>query len=160
MTVQEIAQLEQVGERQVQRYITQGFKGRIKLPAIRVGRSYVIAETDYKVWRIACGFDTAAPAVAPMPQVTSCSPGSGDQEVTRLLSAIAEASVIEAQAQQYTPAPPPYPPWPFPADPNGELTNAPAPHSRNWPHPLAMQDHMQAENRKLRQRYGRNPDEE
>jgi hypothetical protein len=144
MTVQEIAKLEQVGERQVQRYIAQGFKGRFKLPAVRVGRSYTVRETDYKVWRIACGFDTAAPVVAPIPQV----------------SAISEASVIEAQAQQYTPAPPPYPPWPFPADPDGELTNAPAPHSRNWPHPLAMQDHMQAENRKLRQRYGRNPDEQ
>jgi excisionase family DNA binding protein len=140
MTVQEIAKLEQVGERQIQRYIAQGFKGRFKLPAVRVGRSYTVAESDYKAWRIACGFDTPAPAVEPMPQV----------------SAIAEPAVIEAAAPEYTP---PYPPWPFPADPNGELTNAPAPHSRNWPHPLAMQDHMQAETRKLRQRYGRIPDE-
>jgi len=56
MTVKEVAELEDVTERQIQRYISLGFKGH-KLPATRMRKAFVIAEEDYKLWRLECGFD-------------------------------------------------------------------------------------------------------
>jgi len=125
MTVKEIAEREQVGERQIQRYIAQGYKG-CKLPAVRVGKSFQIAEQDYKAWRVACGFDTvveAQPVPCAAPQV----------------EAIAAPAPCAA-----------YPPYPLPADPSGPITNAPHEHSSNWPHPLACQEYMEEQARKMK----------
>ena len=43
-----------------------------------------------------------------------------------------------------------YPPYPQPADPNGQLTTTPHPHSRNMPHPQACADYIAEQARKLK----------
>lgn len=135
MTVKQVAASEQVSERQIQRYIAQGYKG-CKLPAVRVGRSFQIAEADYKAWRVACGFDTTEA----LPQVSASEPDSG-------------AHPAPASKPESGPHPAPcaaYPPYPLPADPNGVLTNVPHEHSSNWPHPLACQEYMEEQARKMK----------
>lgn len=141
MTVQEIAKNEGVDERSIQRYISQGYKGH-KLKATRVHRAYVITLDDYRAWRIACGFNEPEPqpAISTQPQL----------------------SVEPEKSAAAPPAPPlpTYPPWPMAADPNGELTNGPSEHSRNWPHPLACEAHAAEELRKQQDRLRGISDEE
>jgi hypothetical protein len=126
MTVQEIAKLERVGERQIQRYLHDGFKGHV-LRAVRIGRGFVIALEDYREWRRACGFDEPEAQQPEVPKVT-------------LAEVIAEPE----------PERPAYPPYPFPADPHGQLTNVPHEHSRNMPHPLACRDYFQEQARRMK----------
>jgi hypothetical protein len=136
MTVKQVAELEQVGERQIQRYISEGFQGH-KLPATRNGRSFSIALDDYKTWRIACGFDEVQ-----IPQVSPPEP-------------VGESAGRSSPGEEGTPAAPPadptelpapcaalFPPWPQAADPNGPITNAPDENSSNWPHPEACRIYM------------------
>ena len=122
MTVAEIAKLEQVSPRQIQRYCSVGFQGHI-LPTAK------IAEQDYREWRIACGFEQAAAALA-VPSTESVERPYVSQD-----EAPAPCAVL-------------FPPWPQCANPNGELTLAPHEHSRNWPHPLACEEHRKDELRK------------
>lgn len=140
MTVKQIATNEGVGERQIQRYISEGFKGH-KLPAVRVGRSFQITEQDYRAWRVLCGFDAPAKESEP----ASTCPGHVEEPPT------AEESPVVVV--------PMYPPWPQAADPNGVLTNQPHEHSRNWPHPLAVADHQREENRKMEAQLRGYPDD-
>ena len=117
LTVKDIARLEGVSSRMVQRYVSVGFRGN-KLPAVRIGKALVIAEQDYRTWRVQCGFAQPEPEPQrePRPKV----------EVIAL------------------PVPAPlFNPWPQPADPAGPITNAPHEHSSNWPHPLACEAYMQ-----------------
>jgi hypothetical protein len=51
----------------------------------------------------------------------------------------------EEFSERIAPPLPLFPPWPQAADPNGELTNGPSEHSRNWPHPLAVEAHREQE---------------
>lgn len=132
MTVKEIAKREGISERQAQRYCRVGYRGHV-LPTTRNGKGFVIAEADYRAWRIVCGFEEAQPQVsAPAPS-------------TNLVERPAPASP-EHQARRRAS----YPPWPQPADPNGQLTNVPHEHSRNWPHPEACRIHAEEELRKQR----------
>ena len=120
MTVREVAEREQVSTRMVQRYIAEGFQGHL-LPAVRIGKSFSIAESDYHAWRVLCGFEQPEPQPELQPR----------------------------QVEVIAPVPiPAFPPWPQAADPAGELTNGPAPHSRNWPHPLAVEAHRAEQLRK------------
>jgi hypothetical protein len=127
MTVSEVAALEQVSTRMIQRYVSEGYKGN-KLPAVRVGKSFVIAENDYKRWRIACDF--AQPE--PIPE-----PGGGSPQ-----------GRTPSQVEVIAPPAPTYPPWPLAADPNGPITNAPHEHSSNFPHPEACRIYMEEQLRK------------
>ena len=138
MTVADIARIEGVSERSAQRYCSVGFQGHV-LPSVMTGKARSISEVDYKAWRVACGFDAAPDASG-----GSCpaSSSSGDEH---------PASAAPGASHPYTATESlrDYPPYPFPADPAGELTNGPAPHSRNWPHPQAMRDHFEAQARRL-----------
>jgi hypothetical protein len=135
MTVSEVAALEQVSTRMIQRYCTVGFQGNV-LPAVRSGRGFVIEESAYRQWRIACD---AQPEPEPQPHLV----GSEDSS--------------EPMAP---PVPAPlFNPWPIAADPNGELTNGPSEHSRNWPHPLAVEAHREQELFKQIRRLVGAPDE-
>jgi len=125
MTVREIAELEDVSVRMVQRYISEGFQGK-KLPAMRVGKSFQITEADYKQWRIACDFER--PESEPQPQVSQV--GSEDS------------------SDPIAPPAPSFNPWPMAADPHGQLTTTPSEHSCNFPHPLACEQHRQEQLRK------------
>ena len=128
MTVKEVAELERVSPRMVQRYISEGYKG-CKLPAVRVGKSFQVTESDYLAWRVLCGF--AQPE--PQPQVSQVSSEESSEQGT------------PQEAGGFHPA---YPPWPQPADPNGPITNAPHEHSSNFPHPEACRIYMEEQLRK------------
>jgi hypothetical protein len=132
MDVLSIAKLEGVTPRQIQRYIAQGFQGH-KLPATRNGRSFVIAESDYRLWRICCGFERAQPE--PPRQVS--------QETTARNVPAADHAATAAL----------FPPWPQCADPNGVPTNVPDPHSCTMPHPLAVEAHRAQQLREQQIRY-------
>ena len=124
VTVKEIAALEQVSERMVQRYISaEGYKG-CTLRAIRIGRSFSISESDYHAWRVLCGFERA-PEPQPEPQPRQV------EVIAPPVSAL-----------------PAFPPWPQAADVNGELTLGPHEHSRNFPHPEACRIYMEEQLRK------------
>lgn len=57
VTIAEVARLEQVTPRQIQRYCrAPGFKGHV-LPATRKGRGFAIEESAYRAWRLECQFD-------------------------------------------------------------------------------------------------------
>lgn len=135
LSVKQIAEREEVSERQIQRYIAEGYKG-CKLPAVRAGRSFQITVDDYKAWRVACGFEQAEP----QPQVSEY-----------------RASPVRSEPLQ-APAPA-FNPWPLAADPNGPITNSPSEHSSNWPHPLAIEQHRADELRKQQIRLRGYPDE-
>jgi len=142
MTIKDVAEREQISERQAQRYCREGFKGHV-LPSVMVGKARSISDADYRQWRIDCGWETAQTA-----------------EVATPLRPVRSQESWERLAE---PAPPvaAYPPWPMPADPvHGVLTNAPHPRSSNHPHPLACQAYLQNEARKLEQKYRGNPDAE
>jgi hypothetical protein len=126
LTVKDVAQREQVSERQIQRYVREGFKGHV-LPAVRVGKSFQIEETAYKQWRIACGWDQP----------------EAPEDVGRTSTSIVSQDEVIAAPQ--------YPPWPHCADQNGELTTGPSEHSRNWPHPLAVEAYNAELRRKQQQ---------
>jgi hypothetical protein len=130
MTIAEIAQREGVTERSAQRYITVGYKGT-KLPAVKMGRTYSIAVEDYRAWRVQCGWD-----FLPQQDVVPEVPKVRQRELTPAVESVA--------------LPKPYPPYPQPADPNGQLTTTPHPHSRNMPHPQACADYIAEQARKLK----------
>jgi len=141
MTIADVARLEQISERSAQRYCREGFQGHV-LPAVKAGRSFSIAESDYRQWRRDCGFDEtpAEPAALP-PAPPDGAPASSFSEAHPVPGAPGEAPCAE------------YPPYPKPADPHGVLTNCPNEHSCNWPHPLAVADHMRHEAQKLVEKY-------
>lgn len=143
MTIQEIAEREEVSERQVQRYVREGFQGHV-LKATKVGKAYHVEEGDYCQWRIDCGFeqpDTVKESLT--------APSSPDDEHPAPDANLAARPASAANLA----ALPPYPPYPLPADPNGVPTNAPHPHSSTWPHPLACEDYMRSEAAKLIAKY-------
>jgi hypothetical protein len=130
MTVQQIARLEGVTARQIQRYCSEGYQGN-KLPASRIGKAFVIEEVDYRQWRRQCGFEPAElipEPQQPQPQVSVSQP--------------------EESLQPIAPPAPMFPPWPMAADPHGQLTTTPSEHSCNFPHPLACEQHRQEQLRK------------
>jgi len=136
MTVKQLALFEQVSERQIQRYLHEGFQGHV-LPAVRIGRSFQITEPDYREWRRVCGFDE---------------PEAQQPEVLRISQGGAESALPSEPGEVIAPEPdrPAYPPYPQGADPNGVLTNVPNEHSRNWPHPLAIRDYFAEQARKMK----------
>jgi hypothetical protein len=128
LTVKQVAESEQISERQAQRYCrAPGYKGHV-LKAVRVGRSFIIAVEDYKSWRLECGFDF-------LPQ----------QDAT----ARAEVPVPDPEPVSPRDTRPSYPAYPQCADPNGVLTNVPHEHSRNMPHPQACADYFAEQARKM-----------
>lgn len=143
MTVKEIAASEGVSERQVQRYISEGYKGRHKLPATKHRKAFHIAVDDYKAWRIACGFDVEASSAHPADSTTA-------------KTTVAAAAEVPASPEDARP----YPPYPQAADPNGIITNAPHAHSRNWPHPDAYREHVEEAARKMKAQLRGYSDEE
>jgi hypothetical protein len=145
MTVKDVAKNEGVGVRQIQRYISLGFKGH-KLLARKRSKGYWIEESDYRAWRVACGFDPARVS----PEDTRPAPApSGDAH-----TATAEDAHPVALGHRI------YPPYPFPADPNGVITNVPDAHSCTMPHPQAVRDYFEAQARKMKETlYGGMPDE-
>jgi hypothetical protein len=134
-TVQQSAKLEGVSARAVQRYCKDGFQGKI-LRAVKLGRSLQIAEQEYKLWRVACGF---APGSSEEPHPVPSAP-----DAVRI-----EVSQDEAPA----PCAALFPPWPQCADPNGVPTNVPDPHSCTMPHPLAVEAHRAQQLREQQIRY-------
>lgn len=142
MTIAEIARNEGITERSAQRYVTVGYKGHL-LPATRSRRAYAIALDDYRAWRIACGFNEPAPQPEARRDISEMSPAVQPQ--------------VSAPVEPPTPSSPTYPPWPMAADPNGELTNGPTEHSRNWPHPKSCEAHAAEQLRKQQRGI---PDEE
>jgi|SRR5208282_96730 len=131
MTVKEVAEREGITERSAQRYITVGYKSH-KLPAARMGRAFVIAEVDYRAWRVDCGFDFL--------------PQPADPVVPAIVSAIIRA-VVPATAPSA-----PYPPYPQVANPGGPITNVPHETSGSMPHPLAVRDYMEAQARRMKKK--------
>jgi hypothetical protein len=141
MTVTEIARLEEVSERQIQRYISLGFKGH-KLPAAKTRRAFVIDETDYRAWRVDCGFD-----FLPQPEAPEA-PGDADPVPSApKLGALTEPGEIPPASPREAR---PYPPYPQAADPHGVPTNVPHEHSSTMPHPLACRDYFEAQARKMK----------
>jgi hypothetical protein len=118
LSVREIATLEQVSERQVQRYISEGYRGEIKLVASRVGKRLVVAGEDYKQWRILCGFDQpeAQPTPAPKPQVSK--PAAEREPEVKSMS--------------------------LPANVNAPLTNVPTAQSGNFASPQTCRAYLEA----------------
>jgi len=144
MTIQEVAEREGVSVRQAQRYCrAPGFLGHV-LKAAKVGKAFHIEESDYRQWRIDCGWEQAKPvavAAPPVPQVPQ------PEEAAALLRPVRPA--------------PAYPPYPLPADPvNGVLTNAPHERSSNHPHPLACEDYMRQEAENLLEKYRGSPNDD
>jgi len=144
MTITDIAELEQVSVRSAQRYVTEGYKG-IKIPAVKAGRSFSIAESDYKAWRVLCGFDETPAVVAALPPASGRSGNFPE-------GALPDEASSTPGVQRTAPCAE-YPPYPLVADPHGVLTNCPSEHSCNFPHPLAVQDHMRHEAQKLVEKY-------
>jgi len=81
MTIQEIAKREAISERSAQRYVTVGYKGHV-LKATRMRRAFVIAEDDYKLWRLECGFD-----FLPQPEAPEAPPSAVTVPAARTSSA-------------------------------------------------------------------------
>ena len=90
MTVKQVAELEGVTERQIQRYISLGCKGH-KLPATRMRRAFVIAEDDYKLWRLECGFDF-------LPQPAGSEPPPSAVDVVRNRTTVTTPAVPAADS--------------------------------------------------------------
>jgi hypothetical protein len=135
MTIQEIARLEQVTTRQIQRYCrAPGYKGHV-LPAARKGRGFVIEESDYRAWRVECGFDFLPQQDAPERSTTAASTKPDDQDTEPV------------SPRDTRPA---YPPYPQAADPHGVPTNVPHEHSSTMPHPQACADYFAEQARKMK----------
>jgi len=142
ITVKEIAIIEGVSERSAQRYCTVGFDGHV-LSSLKIGRSRRIFLDDYREWRRVCGFPEtpdSVPVEQPRAVAQPSTPAAPDAP------AVDSAEVLARAAQ--------YPPWPFPADPNGVITNVPHEHSCNHPHPLAVKAHNEEAARALLSYYG------
>ena len=136
VTIKEIAEREGISERQAQRYCREGYKGHV-LPAVRVGKSFQIAEHDYRAWRVLCGWEEAQPQVLPTEGRTPADPAASGS-TNPAVPAFTERSAT-------------FPPWPMPACPGGPITNVPHPSSGNMPHPEACRIHAEDELRKLQQ---------
>jgi hypothetical protein len=127
VTIQEIARIEGISERQAQRYCAEpGYKGCV-LKATRKSRAFVIELEDYRAWRVECGFDF-------LPQQ----------------DAVPEAPRVRDELVPEPVAPRPYPPYPQPANPGGPITNIPHPTSGSMPHPQACADYMLEQAKKLK----------
>jgi hypothetical protein len=139
MTIQDVARNEGISERQAQRYCrAPGYKGHV-LPATRKGRGFVIEESDYRAWRVECGFDflpqqDTAPERSTHADHASPAESADDIEPT---------SPGEARS-------PAYPPYPQAADPHGVPTNVPHEHSSTMPHPQACADYFAEQARKMK----------
>jgi hypothetical protein len=124
LSVHEISVLEQVSDRQVQRYISEGFKGQHKLSASRVGKRLVVAAEDYTAWRIACGFEQPEAQPKPAQPVPQVSPPA---------------------------EPRPEPETMFrPANANGVLTNCPHPNSSNFASPQTCREYLENAARQMK----------
>jgi hypothetical protein len=154
MNIAEIAKLEEVTTRQIQRYCrAPGYKGHV-LKATKVGRGFVVQIEDYKAWRAECGFDflpqpdgaKSAPTTA-APTTTTAAPTTTTAAPTTTTAAPTTAP--EAKCPDCATVVRSYPPWPLPANPGGPITNVPHPSSGSMPHPLAVADHQREENRKM-----------
>lgn len=124
LSVHEISVLEQVSDRQVQRYVSEGFKGQHKLPAVRIGKKLVVNSEDYVAWRALCGFEQpeAQPVPAqPVPQVSPPSPVPTEPETMFR-----------------------------PANANGVLTNCPHPQSGNWASPQTCKEYLEDAARRMK----------
>jgi hypothetical protein len=144
MTISEIAERENVSTRQVQRYCrAPGFSGHV-LKAVLVGKAYHVTDSDYRQWRIDCGFEK------PMVPRSARTGSSEDPP-----SSPGDARPLQAEAAVVLrpPKSKPYPPYPMPADPHGVITNCPHPRSSNWPHPDAVAEHQREEVRKQLAKY-------
>lgn len=130
LTIREISLLEEVGVRQIQRYISEGYQGHV-LKAVRVGKRFLIEEADYRQWRIDCGFDQPQPEPKAPPQVEVLSPEPIAEPAPRLPAHLA------------------------PANPGGPITNCPHPSSGNWPHPDALGKYYEEEAQKEQEQYRR-----
>jgi hypothetical protein len=142
MTIQDVARNEGISERQAQRYCRAGYKGHV-LPATRKGRGFVIEESDYRAWRVECGFDF-------LPQ-QDAAPGRS----TPAVSATAQAGGFppgypDAEPVSPRDTRPTYPPYPQAADPHGVPTNVPHEHSSTMPHPQACADYFAEQARKMK----------
>jgi hypothetical protein len=136
MTIQEIARLEQVTPRQIQRYCRIGYKGHV-LPATRKGRGFVIEESDYRAWRVSAGFDFLPQQDAP-------------ERSTHADHASPAESADHIEPTSPGEARPSYPPYPQAADPHGVPTNVPHEHSSTMPHPQACADYFAEQARKMK----------
>jgi len=143
MTIQDVARSEGISERQAQRYCrAPGYKGHV-LKAARIGRAFVIDESDYRAWRVSAGFDF-------LPQQDA--PGRS----TAAVSATADLAAVTPQEFGGFPEPggnPPgssYPPYPQAADPHGVPTNVPHEHSSTMPHPQACADYFAEQARRMK----------
>jgi hypothetical protein len=136
MTVKQVAELEGVTERQIQRYISLGCKGH-KLPATRMRRAFVIAEDDYKLWRLECGFDF-------LPQPGS--PGEPPSVVT--VAAVPAPSASDAERLSFEEIKRRY----FSPDRiGGPITNVPAFGSGSMCNPETARLYHEAQARKMKQ---------
>jgi hypothetical protein len=143
MNIQEIARLEQVSERQIQRYCRAGYKGHV-LPATRSGRGFVIAVEDYKAWRVECGFDFLPQAPErSIAAVSATEPGGNPPGSPADPAAPKKCSDCGTVVR-------PYPPYPMAADPHGVPTNVPHEHSSTMPHPQACADYFAEQARKIK----------
>jgi hypothetical protein len=145
LTVAEIAKREGVSHRQAERYTSKGYNGIILPSIIADKRGKKLVEiSDYRQWRIAVGFDKPAPAPS-----DGARPAESAERPPTTESGVRPKESLERPAKPKAT----YPPWPQAADPNGVLTNAPAPNSRNWPHPEACRIKNEELQRKLRNDY-------
>jgi hypothetical protein len=149
MTIQDLARSEGISERQAQRYCrAPGYKGHV-LPATRKGRGFVIEESDYRVWRVECGFDFLPQQDAPGRSTAAVSateePGGIPPGCTtpQILGGFPAPGGSE-------PPGPTYPPYPQAADPHGVPTNVPHEHSSTMPHPQACADYFAEQARKMK----------
>jgi hypothetical protein len=137
MTIQDVARSEGISERQAQRYCrAPGYKGHV-LPATRKGRGFVIGESDYRAWRVECGFDFLPQQDAAPERSTHADP------------APESGSPADAEAASPGEPRPTYPPWPQVANPGGPITNVPHPTSGSMPHPQACADYFAEQARKM-----------
>jgi hypothetical protein len=90
MTIQEIAKREAISERSAQRYVTVGYKGHV-LKATRMRKAFVIAEDDYKLWRLECGFDF-------LPQPAGSEPPPSAVDVVRNRTTVTTPAVPAADS--------------------------------------------------------------
>jgi hypothetical protein len=133
LTVREIATIEQVSERQVQRYISEGFQGH-KLPATRTGKRLTVTAEDYKAWRTASGFER--PEASPQVSLPASSGKLPE-----------EPPATSGNLPEHT--------SPFrPARLDGVITNVPHKDSSSMPAPETCLQYLQENARKLREDFG------
>ena len=132
MTIQDIARSEEISERQAQRYCrAPGYKGHV-LKATRRGKGFLIQESDYRAWRLECGFDFLPQPDAASEKTTPAKP------VPKPVRACPCSAILSA--------------LPAGSGPERTTNECTRPTSRNWPHPLACEAYMQEQARKMKSR--------